>query len=336
MESISADQFLGLLDDPGCRENVGGQLLYVDLSSAQESASITAERLLRFHNLPAVVVGLQVPGGEPSSLSLHQLVDVVFDRDDANLLALSSTFFRRSNAAITLALLLRQTFDTTNAALVAESTAYSMLQGGGEFVSWKESRPVRPDARTAPDPVVSTEPIVVIERDDNVLRLTLNRPTKHNAFNVAMRDELCEALLLASIDSSIARIVINGNGPSFCSGGDLDEFGSRPDPVAAHIIRLTRSVAQLMHEIGSRTEVHLHGACLGAGIELSAFAERVTADPNVAIGLPEIDLGLLPGSGGTVSVRARIGRHRTAYLALTGAHINASTALAWGLIDGIT
>ena len=78
---------------------------------------------------------------------------------------------------------------------------------------------------------------------------------------------------------------------------------------------------------------HLHGASIGAGIEISAFAGRVVADPETMISLPEVRMGLIPGAGGTVSLPRRIGRHRTAFLALTGAPLDAETARAWGLVD---
>src|SRR5262249_51711819 len=126
-----------------------------------------------------------------------------------------------------------------------------------------------------------------------------------------------------------------GNGPSFCSGGDLDEFGTRPDPATAHRTRLTRSPARLLWRLRDRTGCTIHGACLGAGIELAAVAGRVQARPGTRFALPELGLGLVPGAGGTVSLPRRIGRHRTAWLALTTASIDVATALDWGLIDEI-
>ena len=74
---------------------------------------------------------------------------------------------------------------------------------------------------------------------------------------------------------------------------------------------------------------------MGAGIELAAFATRVSAHPEASIALPELALGLIPGAGGTVSVTRRIGRQRCAQLALHGGPISAGTALEWGLIDEI-
>jgi enoyl-CoA hydratase/carnithine racemase len=150
-----------------------------------------------------------------------------------------------------------------------------------------------------------------------------------------MRDQLVEALLLACADPTIEQVVLDGAGPSFCSGGDLAEFGTRPDPATAHLVRLSRSPARLLAELAPRLEVRLHGACIGAGIEMAAFAGRVVGRPDTAILLPEVALGLIPGAGGTVSLPRRIGRHRTAELALSTTPMDAATALRWRLIDAI-
>ena len=80
---------------------------------------------------------------------------------------------------------------------------------------------------------------------------------------------------------------------------------------------------------------YLNGPAIGAGLELAAFAHEVTAHPKAWTQLPEIRMGLIPGAGGTVSVSRRIGRHKTAYMVLSGKRINAETAYKWGLIDNI-
>ena len=98
-------------------------------------------------------------------------------------------------------------------------------------------------------------------------------------------------------------------------------------------MRLHRSAARAIWTVRDRVVVRLHGACIGSGIELAAFASRVVVAPDARIGLPELDMGLIPGAGGTVSLPARIGRHRTMALALRGQTIDAATALAWGLAD---
>jgi enoyl-CoA hydratase/carnithine racemase len=154
----------------------------------------------------------------------------------------------------------------------------------------------------------------------------------HNAFGRRVRDELADALTVALADAA-TEVLLAGDGPSFCSGGDLDEFGTFTSPPAAHVVRLTRSPARLMAALADRVTVHLHGACMGAGIELPAFAHRIVAAADTVIALPELSLGLVPGAGGTVSLPRRIGRQRTAWLALTGFTVDAATALRWGLVD---
>lgn len=151
-----------------------------------------------------------------------------------------------------------------------------------------------------------------------------------------MRDALTELLALALLDDSIREVHLSGRGPSFCSGGDLTEFGSFDDPATAHRTRLTRSPARLIDRLAGRMHVRLHGACMGAGIELPAFAKSITADRDTVIALPEIRLGLIPGAGGTVSLPRRIGRQRTAYLALSGVQLTADAARQWGLIDFVS
>lgn len=137
-------------------------------------------------------------------------------------------------------------------------------------------------------------------------------------------------------DLTIARVDMRGTGPAFRGGGDLTEFGASRDPAEAHRIRVSRSPAALLLRCAAKVTAHLHGACVGAGIELAAFAGRVTATADTVIGLPEIGMGLIPGAGGTASLPVRVGRERTAYLALSGAGLTATEALRWGLVDEVT
>jgi enoyl-CoA hydratase/carnithine racemase len=248
---------------------------------------------------------------------------------DEELRALQQAIRDRPIASVTFAHVLRSGPESVPAGLILESLAYSTLQEGPEFRAWLAGRTAR-----APEPAAA-EPAVLAERDGGRLALTFNRPAVHNAYNAASRDALCAALAVAAGDDSIVEIHLYGAGPSFCSGGDLSEFGSRRDPATAHLIRTGRGAARLLAEMSGRVTAHLHGACIGAGIELPAFVGRVLADADTRIQLPEIALGLIPGAGGTVSLPRRIGRPRTAWLGLTGRRIDAETALAWGLVDAV-
>jgi hypothetical protein len=215
--------------------------------------------------------------------------------------------------------------------VVTESLAYSTLQAGPEFARWLADR--GPAAMPCiPDPVQA-------HRDGDTLRIAFNRPRRHNAFSTDARAALLEALAVAQLDSSVDELVLTGNGPSFCSGGDLDEFGTFTDPASAHLARTRYSPALALDAItarlGAACRAEVHGQVIGSGLEMAAFCGRITAAPNAAFALPELSLGLIPGAGGTVSVTRRIGRWRTAYLVLSGQTLDAAAALAWGLVDAV-
>jgi enoyl-CoA hydratase/carnithine racemase len=136
-------------------------------------------------------------------------------------------------------------------------------------------------------------------------------------------------------DPTVASLTLRGDGRAFSSGGDLDEFGSTPDPATAHAIRTLRSPALLVHRLRELTTAHLHGACIGAGIEVPAAAQHVIAREDCSFRLPEIGMGLIPGAGGTVTIPRRIGRHRTLHWALSDRTLDVRIAKEWGLIDGV-
>ena len=237
---------------------------------------------------------------------------------------------RSPMAAAALTQVLRVTAELPIAkALTVESLAYSMLQSGPEFGRWLEGR--RP---ASPPPAEDGAP-VALQRDGETLTLELNRPANHNAMSVEMRDALVEALQLVLADSSIRSVRISGRGKCFSTGGDLSEFGTLPDPATAHFVRCLAVPGRYLAQCAARAEVFVHGACIGSGIEFPAFARRVVARADAHFQLPELRFGLIPGAGGCVGIARRIGRQRTAWLALSGKRINAATALEWGLVDAV-
>lgn len=234
-------------------------------------------------------------------------------------------------ACVVAGQLLRQTSRLDSlAGLAAEAAAYSMLLSGSEFEAWLAGR-------GAPKPVAprNTPPVHLI-RDGGHLSIVLDRPERRNAFSVAMREALTDALAVVEADDTITDVDLCGAGKVFCSGGDLAEFGTASDFVAAYLVRLDRAPWRLIDRLADRVNIRIHGAAVGAGIELAAFAGRVTASPDTFFRLPEIEMGLVPGAGGTVSITRRIGRWRTAWMVLSGQPVDAETALGWGLIDQVT
>ena len=300
MIRLDGDELTSLLDLPAGTDPFGDEAVVV-LEGPPPAVDLG--------DVPVVVVG----------------IDVVADDVDRVVAAVEA----HADAAIALAVLLRGGDRRSIAdGLVAESATYALLQGSTDHRRWlAQQRPRTP----APD----DRPPVAVRRDGDELRLTLDRPHVRNAFNTAMNAALTEALAQAALDPHV-HVVVDGAGPSFCSGGDLAEFGVVPDPATAHRLRLRRSAGRAIAAVADRVTVHVHGACVGAGVELPAFAGRVVAASDATFRLPEVAMGLVPGAGGTVSIPRRIGPQRTAWLAVTGDAIDAATALAWGLVDEIS
>ena len=253
---------------------------------------------------------------------------VAVDDVDATVASIVSRATQAPRSTVALDGLLRLTDQVdTEAGVVAESFAYSMLLASPEFAAWRASRAVQSRGACGVP--------VRLSRAGDRLDIVLDRPGRGNAFAADLRQALVDALRLAALDPSLSEVHLSGEGRHFSTGGDLDEFGTAPDPGAAHAVRLDQSAGLAVHRIRDRVEAHLHGRCIGAGIEVPAFAKRVVAAPGTTFQLPELELGLVPGAGGTVSLPARIGRWRTAYLVLSGVELDLATALEWGLVDAV-
>ncbi|MFU8816974.1 MAG: enoyl-CoA hydratase/isomerase family protein, partial [Pseudomonadales bacterium] len=183
--------------------------LVVDLESG------TVDSTMPMAHPCCTVIGLRRQPSTP----VPAVVDVIVG-NDAELALIVDAVAANPNAACLLMQVLRHNEHAgVGAGLLVESLAYSSLQHGAEFARWlagRKSRPARPEPRE----------LVLLERDDGRLTITLNRPAKRNAYSANLRDALCEALRLPLEDPSIAEVVLRGAGPAFCAGGDLDEFGA--------------------------------------------------------------------------------------------------------------
>ncbi|MBV9996849.1 MAG: enoyl-CoA hydratase/isomerase family protein [Caulobacteraceae bacterium] len=248
---------------------------------------------------------------------------------DAAFARLEKAAARQPVAAAVAAQVLRMSLSLTfEQALALESLAYSMLLASEGFKAWRAANP--PRRRPA-----ELAPRVRVERQGDVLSIRLTRAAARNAVDARMRDALAEALEFARIDPELAPVVLSGEGPAFSAGGDLDEFGQADDPGRAHAIRTLRSATGCVAAIAGRVTARLHGACVGAGVEIPAAAGRVLVRADTICRLPEVAMGLIPGAGGTASIPRRIGRQRACYMAIAGAEVDAETALGWGLADAL-
>lgn len=303
-------------------------LLAVDLANGVSVSAADRQRVadwLKRQTVP--VVGF----GEGCDAALADAVDVVLTTE-AELERAVANIERNPIAAAVLVQVLSSTCELDLLpALNFESLAYATLQSGREFEAWlADHRAQRPRAE-----VSEPDDIVLVSRVSERLDIVLNSPQTRNSMSVRMRDALTDAFKLVVMDDGITQVNVSANGPVFSSGGELNEFGLVEDPAAGHRIRVLRNPARYLALRAERYTFHVHRACIGAGIELPAFAGRLTATANTFFQLPELAMGLIPGAGGCVSLPRRIGRQRTAYMALLGKRITAERALEWGLIDAI-
>jgi enoyl-CoA hydratase/carnithine racemase len=279
----------------------------------------------------AATLTLGAPANDDGTRALVPLGDIPGAPDPREALGrLRAAIDRSPRAAIACGQLLRQTamLDVAGG-LAAEAAAYSLLLGGPEFARWLGERGAPRHREPAAEPVR-------IGRDGGRLSIVLNDPARRNAFSARLREALLDALLVAEADETVESVELTGAGPAFCSGGDLDEFGTATDLVAACLVRLSRAPWRVISRIADKVTVVAQGACVGAGVEMAAYAGRVIAAPDAFFALPEVSMGLVPGAGGSVSVPRRIGRWRAAWLMLTGDRLPAPTALRWGLVDEIS
>ena len=271
---------------------------------------------------PVPVIGIGAP-----SHPLASCCDAILEEGFTPDLLLRQVLARPRTAAIAMQLLRSMEAVPMQQALMIESIGYGLLQGSAEHAEWLVSR------KAASEPSAPGQ--VQVERSGDLLSIRIDRPAARNAIDRPMRDALFDAFTLAQFDPEIARIRLQGAGKAFCVGADLDEFGTTQDPASAHLIRSATLPALAISRCADRLEVKVQGACIGAGVEMMAFAAKVTANKDSWFQLPELSMGVIPGAGGCVSLSRRIGRQRTALMLLSGRRINAATALEWGLVDAL-
>ena len=319
---INASLLKNLIWEPNWADSAGKACLSVDLSEANYSSEEVQAISQWLRRQPVPVIGLL-----NNDKRMLDAVDLIAETD-SEVERLASFIDQHPQASAVLVQVTRVTMSLpVIAALTVESLGYATLQGGEEFSRWLSGQ----NKTKVGDSDISAP--VLMERTGSELRILLNSPSNRNALSVSMRDGLSEAFSLVAMDDSIERVVVSGAGSCFSAGGDLTEFGVSKDVAEAHRIRQLKMPAQYLAEHAGRYSFNLHGACIGAGIELPAFSGHISASRDAFFRLPEVAMGLIPGAGGCVSIPRRIGRHRTNYLAVTGMELSAEKALSWGLID---
>jgi enoyl-CoA hydratase/carnithine racemase len=176
--------------------------------------------------------------------------------------------------------------------------------------------------------------LVDSQREGTVLVLTLHRPEKLNALSAALERELLAAIQAEDARSSRC-IVFTGAGKSFSAGADINEFrGSDPASISSYYAE-TGDVYERIAALPVPTISAIHGWCLGGGLELALATDFRVADETAAFGLPEVDLGILPSSGGTHRLVRFIGPAKAKELMLLRRRFDAREAHALGLVTEV-
>jgi enoyl-CoA hydratase len=179
---------------------------------------------------------------------------------------------------------------------------------------------------------VSDEQFVLVERDEarRVALLRFNRPKQLNALNGAVMDQLCSALEALDRDDAIRVMVLTGSERAFAAGADIGEMaGASP----IDMLRTNR-IAQWdrVRRIGKPVIAAVAGWCLGGGCELAMALDLIVAAESARFGQPEINLGVIPGAGGTQRLTRAVGKSVAMEMILTGEPIDAREAHRLGLV----
>ena len=175
-------------------------------------------------------------------------------------------------------------------------------------------------------------PAVLYEKAGPVAVVSLNRPEVLNAYNVAMRDALFEALQAVRDDPDVGAVVLCGNGPAFSTGGDVAEFGSAPSPVVARDVRWRRDVWGLLHTLPKPAIAAVHGYAVGGGFDMALLCDLCIAAEDARFCYPETRLAMIPGVAGTQTTPRLLGTGRALDLVLTGRWLTATKALELGIV----
>ena len=168
--------------------------------------------------------------------------------------------------------------------------------------------------------------VVITALHGDVLVVTIDNPPV-NALGAAVRQGLLAAMQQAQADAAVAAVLLVGAGKAFIARADIREFGKPP------VAPLLPEVCRAIEGSDKPVVAVLHGAALGGGLEVALSAHYRLALPAATLGLPEVNLGLLPGSGGTQRAPRLMGVQAATAIMLSGQHLKAQAALQAGLVD---
>ena len=179
---------------------------------------------------------------------------------------------------------------------------------------------------------------IIIENNDSIRTITINRPKQLNALNSQTINELSEALKDAEKENSVKAIILTGSGEkAFVAGADIKEFASFSVEEGKKLSKEGHDkLFDLAQNLSTPIIAAINGFALGGGLELAMSAHIRVASDNAKMGLPEVSLGVIPGYGGTQRLAQLVGRGKAMEMIATAGMISADDAHNWGLVNHVT
>ena len=178
---------------------------------------------------------------------------------------------------------------------------------------------------------------ILIEKQDNIAVITINRPTKLNALNKATIQELHDGFKTLNDDKSVKAIIITGSGEkAFVAGADISEFANFSVEQGGKLAAQGQELLfDFVQNLSTPVIAAVNGFALGGGLELAMSCHFRVASTNAKMGLPEVTLGVIPGYGGTQRLAQLVGKGRAMELIMTASMIDAETAKNYGLVNHV-
>ncbi len=183
---------------------------------------------------------------------------------------------------------------------------------------------------------MSSEPVVLTTDEDRVRIITLNRPEKRNAFDLALRTELIKTIEAAMADDQVRVLVLTGAGGAFCAGGDISIMAQLSREDALDRAELTQHVPRTLWAGTKPVLAAVEGPAFGAGLSLALACDRIVAAADARFGAAFSRIGLAGDMGVLATLPGRLGPARAKQFLMFSEQAKAPEALAMGLIDAVT